>query len=116
MTIYISGKITGDPDYKEKFSEAAQAIRAMGYSVINPATEDEGLSYRAYIDMCVAKMQQADAIYLLPDWEDSKGAIFEKHYAEIRGMGVYDDPAPLYMPDDASLAELDEPARIRRGS
>lgn len=26
MTIYISGKITGDPGYKEKFSEAAQEV------------------------------------------------------------------------------------------
>ena len=44
MKIYISGKIAGDPDYKEKFARAAAQLERLGATVINPATAPEGLT------------------------------------------------------------------------
>lgn len=37
MKIYIAGKITGDPNYREKFEKVASSLREHGFSVMNPA-------------------------------------------------------------------------------
>ncbi len=36
-TIYISGPITGVPDWEEKFNRAAEFYRKKGFTVVNPA-------------------------------------------------------------------------------
>ena len=41
MRIYISGKITGTTDYKEKFEKAAEQIAAKGHIPINPVDIDK---------------------------------------------------------------------------
>lgn len=43
MKIYIAGAITGDPEYREKFRRAEEAVRAEGHVAVNPAVLPEGL-------------------------------------------------------------------------
>ena len=74
MKIYIAGKITGNPNYKEQFAAAEKKLKAEGHQVINPTWKPEGLPYKQYIDMGLMELQQCDVIYLLSDWKDSKGA------------------------------------------
>ena len=38
MRIYISGKITGQKDFKQRFSEAEQMLTEKGYEVVNPVS------------------------------------------------------------------------------
>ena len=46
MKIYIAGKITGDPDYKEKFAKVASSLREHGFSYrIGKIVRGHGLSY-----------------------------------------------------------------------
>lgn len=71
MKVYISGKITGDPDYKAKFGKAASELRAAGHTPINPARLPEGMSKGDYMRINFAQMDSADAIMFLPDWQDS---------------------------------------------
>lgn len=42
MKIYIAGKITGEPNYKEKFDIAATSLEAQGHIVLNPAESAGG--------------------------------------------------------------------------
>lgn len=38
MKVYLAGKITGDPNYREKFAEAAKKLEERaGVTVISPA-------------------------------------------------------------------------------
>ena len=37
MKVYIAGRITGDPRYREKFAEAEAALREVGHIPLNPA-------------------------------------------------------------------------------
>jgi hypothetical protein len=74
---YIAGKITGDPQYGEKFARAEKYLRILGYSVINPCCLPEGLGYEDYMLICFAMVEVADLIFMLPDWKDSKGAARE---------------------------------------
>lgn len=86
MKVYLAGKISGDPDYREKFAEAAQRIREnIGAVVISPAVTPEGLSKADYMRICLAMLDSADEVVFLPDWQDSPGAKLEMHWCEYTG-------------------------------
>ena len=61
-------------------------ITGKGYNVINPCkiSEYEFLSYEQYLHIDFALIDCADALFMLPDWKNSKGAIREWHYAQAK--------------------------------
>ena len=82
MKIYIAGKITGDPNYKEKFSAEAEKLERAGNIVLNPATLPEGMKPEDYMRICFAMIDSADIVSFLPDAEESEGARLEKEYCK----------------------------------
>ena len=98
MIVYISGPMTGVPDYKDRFQTAADLLIAQGHTVVNPANMDaviDGeLSYGKILDFDLALLAQCDAICLLPGWQHSKGAKGERVRArelrlvEMEGVDV----------------------------
>lgn len=81
MKVYIAGKITGNPRYKEKFKAAELRLQAEGYTVLNPAFLPKGFSDEEYHHINRAMIDVCDAVYFLPSWVDSKGAHMEMGYA-----------------------------------
>lgn len=90
MKVYIAGRITGDPRYREKFAEAEVALREVGHIPLNPAVLPEGMEAEDYMRICTAMLDSADAIGLLGDWTDSPGAKLELHYADYAGKKTVD--------------------------
>lgn len=88
MIIYIAGKITGDPDYREKFDIAATSLEMQRHIVLNPAELPEGMLPEDYARICFAMLDTADAIYLLKDWNSSPGASIERNYAMYAGKSI----------------------------
>lgn len=88
MKIYIAGKITGEPNYKEKFDIAATSLEAQGHIVLNPAELPEGMLPADYMRICFAMIDTADAIYLLKGWYSSSGASIERNYAMYTGKSI----------------------------
>lgn len=88
MKIYIAGKITGEPNYKEKFDIAATSLEAQGHIVLNPAELPEGMLPADYMRICFAMIDTADAIYLLKGWYSSSGASIERNYAMYIGKSI----------------------------
>lgn len=96
--IYISGKVTGDSGYIEKFKEAEKKVRQQykGCGVINPvavvqaisAATKESMTYGECMEIDLCLLEMCDAIYLLPDWKESKGAIMEYHKARAMGYEI----------------------------
>ena len=85
MKIYIAGKITGDPDYRVKFSDAQRQIEAQGHIVLNPATLPEGMEPKDYMRICFAMIDVADEVWFLPDFLFSIGAHIEHTYSKYCG-------------------------------
>lgn len=88
-TIYIAGKMSGKADYGRDFNEAEKRLTEQGYIVLNPASLPVGLPEKAYMPICLAMLEAADAIYMLDGWEHSFGANLELDYALYQGKKVY---------------------------
>lgn len=91
MAIYVAGPMTGLPELNfPAFHAAAAKLRADGHEVINPAElcPDKEMPWRECMKRDIAALVQCDAIYLLPGWENSKGATLEHHIADRLGLVV----------------------------
>ena len=83
MKIYISGAITSNPNFKEHFNRAEKILKADGYEVINPTMVElpQSCSHADYMKVDLALLDLADGIYMLKNYEKSKGACMEYGYA-----------------------------------
>lgn len=86
--VYIAGPITGVAKYWEPFEKMAEEVRAAGYIPLIPTWQPTGLSNAQYMRMCMAMLDAADAVLLLPGWRDSIGATIEAAYAGYVGKPV----------------------------
>ncbi|HIG9789471.1 TPA: DUF4406 domain-containing protein [Escherichia coli] len=95
LKIYIAGPMTGYPDYNcAAFNAKASELMAEGHIVLNPAVLPGGLCQSEYMDICLAMVRSADAIYLLKGWDVSAGARAEHALAEKLGLTViYEAPS-----------------------
>lgn len=96
MMIYVSGKITGDKNYKQKFEKAANKLISFGYDVFNPAILPNGLEYEQYMQIDFLALSFCQGIYLLDDWEQSSGAKRELEEAKRLGLKVITEDDFMY--------------------
>lgn len=92
MRVYIAGKISGldhDKAY-EKFDEAETMLQAIGLKAINPMKGgDWSLSWEKQMVRCVDLLMHCDAILMLDNWIESRGARIEKYIADERRIMVF---------------------------
>ena len=101
--IYISGKMTGEPSYREIFKKHEDALVSLGNEVFNPVYLSDYLIASHHIDDMTAwteemrgfflkedikALLQCDTIYMIPGWESSRGATFEREVAEKCGIKI----------------------------
>lgn len=113
MKIYVAGPMRGMPEFNfPAFHRAAAGLRALGHEVFNPAEKDietygtdiskgnvtgseavassqHGFSLREALGADLAWIcAEADAVALLPGWQNSKGATAELATAIALGLDV----------------------------
>ena len=86
MKVYLSGKITGDSNYRLKFNTMTEELLSYGYVVFNPAVLPDGFEYSDYMALDLMILSRCDAIFLLRDWKNSPGARLE--YEEAKRLGL----------------------------
>jgi hypothetical protein len=86
--------MTSIPDFNYPlFHKTAKALRDAGYKVFNPAENHNGntdLPLEEYFKADLPQVIKADAIAVLPDWQNSAGATIEVTLARHLGKQVID--------------------------
>lgn len=90
--IYISGKITGMEDEAKILFEKAEAeLIEKGFEVVNPMklNHDHDKSWKSYMRVCVDTLFDCDYIYMLDNWQLSRGAKIEYNLAYKLGYYIH---------------------------
>lgn len=90
-TIYISGPMTGRPNLNfDAFNAEAARLRALGYTVVNPAeiNPDSSMSWHDCMRADIRALMDCDTVATLPGWLESSGAHLEVHIGHRVGMCI----------------------------
>lgn len=91
--VFISGAITGVDGYRKIFAAAEQWLLEQDCTVLNPAVlPPSGMAWEAYLRITKAMVREADAIYVLQNWEHSQGVREEIALAESLGKEIIYEP------------------------
>lgn len=93
-TLYVAGPMTGLPEFNyPAFNAAARMLCGFGYRTLNPVDAEKAnptpgtpQHWTWYMRHALRMVLAADALALLPGWENSKGATLEVHVARALGM------------------------------
>lgn len=106
MKIYIAGPMTGYENWNfAAFDAAKKRLADAGYDVLSPADLDRQFGFdpqattgepdpdflRRALRIDVEAICWADAVVLLPGWQQSKGARFEVCAAMFLGIPIYEE-------------------------
>ena len=102
MKVYLSGPMTGIPDYNfPAFEAAAKELRARDQEVFSPHElgVDPAKTWADYLRADIRALVDCDAVVCLPGWEQSKGASLEVYIAKALEM-------PVLMVGDVTLPPI----------
>lgn len=106
--VYISGPITGVPNYWEAFEHAEDDLTVLGYIPLSPARLPQGMTNEQYMRIDIAMLHSADAVLFLPGYAYSRGAQIELLYSTYLGKPHTYYPMELTLADRRPYATLDE--------
>ena len=96
--VFLSGAITGVDGYKQIFADAEQRLLEQDCTVLNPAVlPPSGLEWEAYLRITKAMLREAEVVYVLQNWEHSRGVKEEINLAAHLGKEI------IYEPRDAII-------------
>lgn len=87
--IYIAGKIGFLPEheYIANFKQGKIEAAAAGYTPLSPVDlpHDHDRTWKSYMKEDLRALKECDAIYMLSNWKDSRGARIEHWFAKRYG-------------------------------
>lgn len=88
MTVYLAGPITGNPGYMADFARWEAFLTDLGHVVFNPALLGEvaGWSWADYLKRDIPHLVNREAVFAMPGWESSRGAVLEVDLARRLGL------------------------------
>ncbi|MCM1543676.1 MAG: DUF4406 domain-containing protein [Ruminococcus sp.] len=93
MKIYISGRITGLPlsEVRQRFEDAAIMLEDIGFEAVNPLNNglEHKASWKEHIVADIRMLLDCDAIYMMDNWMESRGAGIEYDIANRLNLDVW---------------------------
>jgi nucleoside 2-deoxyribosyltransferase len=96
VNVYVSGPISETPNHLKLFREAVDFLKERGHKPLDPLNikpSKEILSpeqeWVYYMKESVKLLVEADAVYMLDGWEDSRGAKVEHDLAKKLDIPIY---------------------------
>ena len=87
--IYISGAVSSDKNFREKFDQAEKFLQSKGFIVVNPVKDEvDGKEWTYYMKKDIIKLIGCNCVYALSDCSKSKGARIELRLASDLGMEI----------------------------
>jgi hypothetical protein len=94
--IYVAGKYTGDIESNIKLArEYSIKIWEIGFTAFTPHLnsshfdDDCNCTWKDYMIAYLEILSRCDAIFMLPGWEDSKGALMEYNFAKENNIEIF---------------------------
>lgn len=88
--VFISGAISDRLDtYKEHFDEAEKRFKEIWVEVYNPAKIDINTPWKEAMKETLAQMETCEFMYVLKNWENSKGVKIEIEQAKKSKMPIF---------------------------
>ena len=126
MKCYVAGPMTGYPGFNYKaFDDARDTLRDLGWDVISPAdldrqnldidfskmegTEDLSMYRHVFARQDIEALLQVDAVYLLPGWQESTGAMNEARIATMLGVPCAEYETGEWIKIDAPFSAVRRP-------
>lgn len=106
MRLYLAGPMTGIENLNfPLFTSEAARLRALGYTVVNPAeiNADPKADWLACMRADIKQLVDCDGVATLPGWVKSRGASIEVGIAYGLGLPVL---------DAASIVEARVPSEV----
>ena len=91
LKVYISGQITGIEEHApELFGKAEQLLKEKGFDTINPVALPHlhDKAWCSYMKEDIKALCDCDIIFMLGNWQNSKGATIERQIAQQLGLKV----------------------------
>lgn len=114
MKVFITGPMTGLPDYnRDSFDNAAKTIEALGHTPLNPYRQDFVDTKRTWGECVLASLLlllEADAILALEGAENSTGSGIERVFAARMNLPAVTYRTLANMPVSANQPNI--PAHI----
>ena len=88
-TLYLSGAITHNPDYKQDFERAYKDLTDAGYTVVSPLDICDDWDWGTCMRRCIEELvTQCDSVAVIPSGYISEGKELEIFIAHSLGMPV----------------------------
>ncbi len=89
-TAFISGAISGRMDsYKSYFDEAVDHFREIYIDSYNPSEIDIRTPWEIAMEETLSQLRKCDFMYVLKNWENSKGVKIEIERAKELGIPIF---------------------------
>ena len=96
MKTYLSGQITGLPEDQafQNFADAQTYFESLNYEVINPMLlpHNHDKRWKSYLREDIKALCDCEAIFMLSNFRNSKGARLEHHIAQELGLTIFYQP------------------------
>ncbi len=79
------------PEVRQRFADAAALLDAIGFEAVNPLNNglEAGAGWKEHMTADIRMLLDCDAIYMMDNWMESKGASIEYDIANRLNMDVW---------------------------